>query len=119
MDAPPADASNSDDYDGDDGFRQELLPTLDLRATGVRTVVWACGYAHDFSWVRRPVFDSDGYPLQTRGVTTDPGLYFVGLRFLTRAKSDLFYGVGDDAASVAAAIAGRAPRRQRELNPAR
>ena len=33
----------------------------------------------DFSWVKLPVFDDDGYPVQQRGVTNYPGLYFLGL----------------------------------------
>lgn len=107
--APASDPSNTDDYDGDDGFRQEPVAALDLRAAGVATVVWAGGYAPDFGWVRLPLLDADGYPRQTRGVTAYPGLYFMGLRFQHKAKSDLFYGVGDDAAHVAAEIGRVAP----------
>jgi putative flavoprotein involved in K+ transport len=87
-----------------DGFDQLVLTELDLVAAGVVNVVWATGYAFDFSLVRLPVFDADGYPIQTRGVTEYPGLFFVGLPWLHNAKSGLIYGVSEDAAYVAEAI---------------
>ena len=74
---------------------------LNLRDADITSIVWAMGYRFDFSWVKLPVFDEDGYPVQARGVTTQPGLYFLGLHFLHTRKSGLFLGVGDDAAHVA------------------
>ena len=59
----------------------------------------------DFGWVGVPVFDQDGYPIQRRGVTAYPGLYFLGLPWLHTLKSGLFFGVGEDAAHIAADIA--------------
>jgi putative flavoprotein involved in K+ transport len=88
-----------------DGFDQPALTGLDLAAAGVANVIWATGYAFDFSMVRLPVFDADGYPIQSRGVTEYPGLFFVGLPWLHNAKSGLIYGVGEDAAYVAKVIA--------------
>ena len=88
-----------------DGFEQPVLTELDLVAAGVANVIWATGYAFDFSLVRLPVFDADGYPIQSRGVTEYPGLFFVGLPWLHNAKSGLIYGVSDDAARVAEVIA--------------
>jgi putative flavoprotein involved in K+ transport len=88
-----------------DGFEQPALTELDLVAAGVASVIWATGYAFDFSLVRLPVFDSDGYPIQSRGVTKYPGLFFVGLPWLHNAKSGLIYGVSEDAGYVVEAIA--------------
>ena len=90
-----------------DGYEQELLAELDLKAAGVSTVIWALGFGFDFSWVHLPVLDADGYPRQQRGVTEFPGLYFLGLNWLYRRKSGVFYGVGEDAAYVAAHLADR------------
>ena len=90
-----------------DGYACETIPELDLQAAGVRTVIWAMGYAFDFSLVRLPVFDGDGYPRQKNGATEYPGLYFVGLPWLTRFKSGQLFGVAEDAATIAEAIAGR------------
>jgi putative flavoprotein involved in K+ transport len=54
-----------------------------------------------------PIVDSDGYPIQQRGVTACPGLYFVGLPWLYKMKSGHLLGVGEDAEYIAATIAGR------------
>jgi putative flavoprotein involved in K+ transport len=90
-----------------DGFEAEVIPELDLKSAGITSVIWATGYKFDFSLVKMPVFDEDGYPLQKRGVTEYAGLYFMGLPFLHTIKSGLLSGVGDDAAHVASAIAAR------------
>lgn len=91
----------------DDGYEAELILELDLASAGITSVIWATGFTFDFSMVKLPVFDEDGYPVQKRGVTGYPGLYFIGLPFLHTIKSGLLAGVGDDAAHVIAAIAGR------------
>jgi putative flavoprotein involved in K+ transport len=57
--------------------------------------------------VHLPVFDDVGYPVQTRGVTQFPGLYFLGLNWLYKRKSALFLGVGEDAAYIAERLAAR------------
>jgi putative flavoprotein involved in K+ transport len=82
---------------------------LDLQAADVRSVVWCTGYRPDFSWVQAPCFDMRGLPWQTRGVTTSPGLYFLGLHWMHTIKSGLFFGVGDDAAHLADVMTGHQP----------
>ena len=89
-----------------DGYTGEEITELDLEALGITSIIWATGYNFDFSWVRFPVFDGDGFPMQKQGVTEVPGLYFVGLPWMTKYKSGLLAGVGEDAAHVAAHIAG-------------
>jgi putative flavoprotein involved in K+ transport len=88
-----------------DGYEAEVILELDLKSVGITSVIWATGYKFDFSMVKLSVFDEDGYPVQKRGVTEYPGLYFVGLPFLHTGKSGLLSGVGDDAAHVVSAIA--------------
>jgi putative flavoprotein involved in K+ transport len=74
----------------------------------VANVVWATGFRTDFSWIDLPVLDADGEPRHDRGVVAaQPGLYFVGLFFLTAVSSALVGGVGADADHIAAAIAAR------------
>lgn len=90
-----------------DGYNTEVITELDLKAAGIGTLIWAMGYKWDFSLVKLPVFDDDGYPVQQRGVTQYPGLYFLGLHWLHTRKSALLLGVGEDAAHVAAHIASR------------
>lgn len=88
-----------------DGYMAELIQELDLKSAGITSVIWATGFKFDFSLVKLPAFDEEGYPVQQRGVTAHPGLYFVGRPFLHTRKSGLLFGVGDDAAHVASAIA--------------
>jgi putative flavoprotein involved in K+ transport len=82
--------------------------TLDLKTAGITTVIWATGYGFDYSWVHLPVCDDYGFPVQQRGVTRFPGLYFLGMNYLYNRKSGILLGVGEDAAHIAAAMAARA-----------
>ena len=91
-----------------DGFGQEILTELNLTAANITNVIWATGYGFDFSFVKLPVTDHDGFPVQTRGVTAYPGLFFVGLPWLHTAKSGLIYGLSEDARYIADRIAERA-----------
>ena len=88
-----------------DGYEQEQVDTLDLEAVGIKTLIWSTGYNFDFSLVKLPVVDEDGYPLQKRGVTKYHGLYFLGMPWLHSRRSGILFGVGDDAAYLAAHIA--------------
>jgi putative flavoprotein involved in K+ transport len=74
---------------------------LDLTRENVTTIVWATGYRYDFGWVKVPVFDEHGRPIQDRGITPWPGLYFLGLHWMHTFKSGLFSGVGSDAEHLA------------------
>lgn len=90
-----------------DGYAQEVITELDLEASGISTIIWATGYLFDFSFVKLPVVDSDGYPIQARGVTDYDGLYFLGMPWLHSRRSGILFGVGEDAAYVAQHIAAR------------
>src|ERR1700752_2757428 len=81
--------------------------TLDLRAENINAVIWATGYGLDFGWIDIPAFDANGEPLHRGGVSEMPGLYFLGLQWLSRMKSAFLSYVGDDAANLADPIAGR------------
>jgi len=91
-----------------DGYSQEVIPELDLKDSGVATVLWATGHTFDFSLVKFPVIDADGYPIQKRGVTEYEGLYFLGMPWIHSRRSGILFGVGDDAAYLAAHIVARA-----------
>jgi putative flavoprotein involved in K+ transport len=86
---------------------EKPLRFLDLRAEGIGAVIWATGYVPDFSWIDIPVLGPDGEPLHRRGVSVVPGLYFLGLQWLSTLKSSFLSGVGDDAAVLADHIAAR------------
>jgi putative flavoprotein involved in K+ transport len=78
---------------------------LDLNRAGIGTILWATGYAYDFSWLKVDVFDAQGRPRHKRGVSDEPGLYFMGLPWLSRRGSSFIWGVWHDAMYVADHIA--------------
>ena len=71
--------------------------TIDLAAEGITTVVWGTGYFRDHRWIEVPIFDGRGYPTHERGVTSCPGLYFLGLPWQFTWGSGRFAGVARDA----------------------
>jgi putative flavoprotein involved in K+ transport len=85
----------------------EPILRLDLRAEDVNAVIWATGYGVDFRWIDIPALDDAGQPRQHRGVSEVPGLYFLGLQWMSRMASSFMSGVGDDAAVLADHIAAR------------
>jgi putative flavoprotein involved in K+ transport len=89
----------------DDEYRHaphavEIVTELDLRGAGIGSILWANGFRPDLDWINLPVLDEEGWPVQRRGITAFPGLYFVGLHWLHKRKSALFLGVGEDAEHV-------------------
>jgi putative flavoprotein involved in K+ transport len=90
-----------------DGYDAEEIHELELSTAGISSVIWATGYSFDYSWVKLPVLDEDGFPVQQHGVTDYPGLYFLGMPWLHTMKSGLLLGVGEDAAYIASHIVSR------------
>ena len=85
---------------------------LDLAAEGITSILWATGYATDWSWVRLPAFDGTGYPVHERGVTSVEGLHVLGLPWLHTWGSGRFAAIDRDSAHLAEQIvAGRASQR--------
>lgn len=80
---------------------------LDLRQAGIATVIWATGFALDFGWLKVDSFDERGKPRHQRGVSTEPGVYFLGLPWQSRRGSSFIWGVWHDARHVAEHIATR------------
>ncbi|MFB7631139.1 flavin-containing monooxygenase [Streptomyces sp. NPDC056149] len=81
------------------------LRELDLAGAGVTSIVWATGFATDYGWLDVDAFDEDGRPNQRRGVSSEPGVYFLGLPWLSRRGSSFIWGVWHDARYVADHIA--------------
>lgn len=78
---------------------------LDLDAAGVTSIVWATGFATDYGWLPPSALDEAGRPRHRRGVCAEPGIYFVGLPWLSRRGSSFIWGVWHDAKHVAGHIA--------------
>jgi len=79
--------------------------SLELAAAGIGSVIWCIGFRPDFGWLRAGVFDERGNPVHRRGVTTQAGLYFVGLPWLHTWGSGRFSGVARDAAHIVEQVA--------------
>ncbi|AHD03459.1 flavin-containing monooxygenase [Leisingera methylohalidivorans] len=78
---------------------------LDLAKEGISTILWATGFRQDFSWMQVDAFDAQGRPQHQRGVSAEPGIYFLGLPWQTRRGSTFIWGVWHDAKHVADQIA--------------
>jgi putative flavoprotein involved in K+ transport len=102
LDAPPAEPEDTDQP-------VDLHPpsALDLRADEVAGVVWCTGFTGDFSWLDPALVGPDGQPRRQDAAAVAPGLWYVGLRWLTRRGSSIFFGFPGDAATVAGAVRAR------------
>lgn len=80
---------------------------LNLSDEGITSIIWATGYALDFGWLQVDAFNDKGHPVHLRGVSEVPGLYFLGLSWLSRRASPFIWGVWHDAEYLASQIAAR------------
>jgi putative flavoprotein involved in K+ transport len=70
---------------------------LHLARAGVTSIVWATGFAVDYGWLQVDAFDETGKPKHQRGVSSEPGVYFLGLPWQSRRGSSFIWGVWHDA----------------------
>ncbi len=90
----------------------DVPESLDLRAEGIATTIWATGYRRSYPWLRVPVLDERGEIVHDGGITPVPGLYVLGMKFQRRRNSNFIGGVGSDARELAEHIAGMLGRRR-------
>ena len=83
----------------------EPILQVHLANAGITSIIWATGYALDFGWLQVDTFDEKGRPAHQRGVSAVPGLYFLGLAWLSRRASPFIWGVWHDAAYLAGHLA--------------
>jgi putative flavoprotein involved in K+ transport len=88
---------------------EPTTPSLELDYAGAKitTVIWSVGFRTDYSWIEIPIFDGKGYPSHRRGVTSVPGIYFLGLPWQYTWGSGRFSGVAQDARFLADCIETR------------
>ncbi|WP_102110459.1 flavin-containing monooxygenase [Oceaniglobus roseus] len=94
------------------------LRRLDMAEAGIGTIVWATGYANDYGWMKVDAFDAAGRPDHQRGVSRAPGIYFLGLPWLSGRGSSFIWGVWHDARHIAEHIAIQAAYRAYRPDPA-
>jgi putative flavoprotein involved in K+ transport len=78
---------------------------LDLAASGITSIIWATGFAFDYGWLQVDAFDDTGKPKHQRGISSEPGVYFLGLPWQSRRGSSFIWGVWHDAKYLADQIA--------------
>jgi len=78
---------------------------LDLRAAKVGSIIWSTGYTGDFSWLPTDFVGVDGRPRHHDAAAVAPGVWYIGLRWLTHRASGNFLGFPTDARIVADAVA--------------
>lgn len=88
---------------------------LDLAQAGIRTIIWATGFASDYSWLKVDAFDERGRPKHQRGVAVERGIYFLGLPWQSRRGSSFIWGVWHDAKHLADRISTQ--RKYNEYRP--
>jgi putative flavoprotein involved in K+ transport len=87
-------------------WRPENQPVdINIADEGISAIIWATGFHSDFTWIDLDVFEASGYPRHVRGITPQPGLYFLGLPWLHSWGSGRFSGVARDADFIVADIA--------------
>ena len=84
---------------------------LNLKKEGISTVIWATGFQLEFGWIELDIFREDGRPRHQDGVTDIPGLFFIGLPWLSCRGSAFIWGAWKDAERLAGVIAARGDRR--------
>jgi len=84
---------------------KEPIMNLDLAKAGITTILWATGFAFDYSWLKVNAFDEKGAPFHKRGISAESGIYFLGLPNLVNRASSFIYGVWHDAKYIADHIA--------------
>lgn len=77
------------------------IDRIDCAKENITTIIWATGYKQDFSWLQVDAFDDKGAPIHQRGVSKEPGVYFLGLPWQSRRGSTFLWGVWHDAKFVA------------------
>ena len=78
---------------------------LDLAEAGITSIIWATGFAVDYSWLKVDAVDEAGKPKHERGISAEPGIYFLGLPWQSRRGSSFIWGVWHDARFIADHIA--------------
>ena len=70
---------------------------LNLDEAGINSIIWATGFDVDYSWLKVDALDKNGKPKHERGISAEPGVYFLGLPWQSRRGSSFIWGVWQDA----------------------
>jgi len=77
------------------------IASLNLKENHVGSIIWSTGFNADFSYIKLPVFDNNGKLIHHDGLTSVPGLYFLGYHWMRARKSTILFGIREDAGFIA------------------
>lgn len=77
------------------------IEALDFDKDNITSIIWASGFGYDYHWLNFDIFEDNGAPIHNKGVTSEPGIYFVGLPYLSGKGSSFIWGVWHDAKRIA------------------
>ena len=104
IDAPAAEPDEADQAD-ENASCACMLTSINLKEHNITSIVWATGFNSDLSYIKLPIHENNGDLKQTGNMSPVPGLYFLGWPWLRGRKSQLIFGMKEDAAFVADSIA--------------
>ena len=102
IDAAPAEEDPAEDPNPD--IFASHKESIDLTKESINTVIWCTGFTADFRWIKGLELTERGRPAHRDGISTIPGLYFIGFPWLRNRASGLIYGAVRDAEHIASAI---------------
>lgn len=74
---------------------------LNLAEHNITSIIWATGFSNSYAWLQTSQSLVEGRPSHHRGISTEPGVYFLGLPWQTRRGSSFIWGVWYDAGYIA------------------
>jgi putative flavoprotein involved in K+ transport len=98
--APARDFDEADVPDAEAACAAQIT-SLNLQENNISSIIWTTGFGCDFTYLKLPVFDSEGNLKHHDGISDVEGLYFLGFAWLRCRKSQLIHGAKDDAKFIA------------------
>jgi putative flavoprotein involved in K+ transport len=78
----------------------DQLDRLDMLKTGISSVIWCTGFDASWEWLKAGTLDEQSRPQHRNGLSSLPGLYFIGFPWLSKRKSGTLYGIPEDASRI-------------------
>lgn len=72
------------------------IDSLNFREQNITTIIWSTGFNNDFSYIKLPVFTSEGKLIHKKGITEVGGLHFLGYPLLRSMQSTILFGILED-----------------------
>ena len=101
---PPPLESDPSDFPDPNGESASEIDRLNFEDADVNTIIWATGFKGNFEWLNLPVFDEDGIPIHSLGISPVDGVYFIGFPWISKRRSGIIGGIEDDANTIVANI---------------